>query len=145
MFLNPIEKIEYTFWNWDIVNNDYNYRRKFIIKSNGDVRIFFYEGNNYQPSKQSRCFVCPLVVKKFFLETEFFIHHANVYTMPVDDCGSELEIFYKLHNREIVRRTIGFGIWSLERHIFKVKFLEKLIHKFIYKYTDVKSMYYYKR
>ena len=141
MFLNPIEKIEYTFWNWDIYNDCYNYRRKFIIKSNGDVRIFFYKGNSQKPSKQSHCFICPLIVKKFFFETEFLIHHANVRTMPVDDCGSELEIVYKLKNREIVKRTIGFGIWSEEKGIFKVEFLERLIHKFIFKYTDVKSMY----
>ena len=138
MLFNPVEKIEYIrgFYDFDLIH--FVVTKKYVIKSNGDLHIFYYKDKSPKHYKELHYSVSPSAVKRVFQKVDFVVHHSNV-RVPYYGSSGKIKIYYKLWNRETVYRGLGLGIAVrnipiLDIPLMKVIFVERIISNFILKY-----------
>ncbi len=135
MLFNPVEKIEYMrgFYDFGLVH--FVVTKKYVIKSNGDLYIFYYKDKSTEPYKELHYSVSSSAVKRVFRKVDFIVHHANVRVSFVGG-GAEMKIYHKLFNCDTVYRGLGIGIVINRKP--KVLYAESTIYNFVSKYDEDK-------
>ena len=107
--LHGIEKIEYFSVTLSLENH---YQKKYIIKSNGKIIIFYYIENLKTPDYVAVFHTSPYNVKKLFFKIAFVLKHANLFLPYFDSHFGIIKIHFNSVHHKTFCRGFAIGIYS---------------------------------